>query len=402
MRESDINASPIASMFLMHMGSNVGYAIAPLERLFFDIGLALAGNDQSLVHFGYTDFVRGKPSSLPREFDNLIEFDFRSTTRRENQRLADYAREHDIKLALVFDVQPVHSAFRALRQGGVSTILGYYGCEISALMPAWKLAIKRLLFALSRSKMDGLIFESQAMADLAVLGRGVPKHRIDVVPLGVDLEVFQTGESSYVYDVMGLPRERKVIAYAGHMESRKGVHSLVDAAIDLLKRRNRKDVCFVLFGDRPHESEQYEKMYAGSGIEKLIRFGGYRSDLAEIYRGCFCGVIPSTGWDSFPRTSLEMAACGLPIIAARTGGLPEAVLHDRTGMIYETGNIQELGDCIETLLDHPEIAAQYSRAGRERCEMELSLDAQYERFLRTVQTRLDHQPSQQTVIEHLK
>jgi glycosyltransferase involved in cell wall biosynthesis len=273
----------IGSMFLMHMGSNVGYAIAPLERLFFDIGLALSGNDQNLVHFGYTDFVRGKPVTLPQDFENLIEFNFRSEVSREHQRLANYAREHNIKLVIVFDVQPIHPAFRALRHAGVSTILGYYGCEISSLMPMWKLAVKRLSFALSSSKMDGLIFESQAMADLAVRGRGVPQNRIDVVPLGVDLELFHPVESSYVYDVMGLPRDRKVIAYAGHMESRKGVHSLVRAAIDLLVRRKRKDVCFALFGNRPHENEEYEEMYVGSGIEKMIRFAGYRSDLPEIY-----------------------------------------------------------------------------------------------------------------------
>jgi glycosyltransferase involved in cell wall biosynthesis len=129
-------------------------------------------------------------------------------------------------------------------------------------------------------------------------------------------------------------------------------------------------------------------MYAGLGIEEMIRFGGYRSDLPEIYRGCLCGVIPSTGWDSFPRTSLEMAASGLPIIAARTGGLPEAVLHDRTGLIYEPGNVRELADSIEMLLDKPEIAARYSRAGRQRCEKEFSLEVQYKGFLQTVQARL--------------
>jgi glycosyltransferase involved in cell wall biosynthesis len=187
---------------------------------------------------------------------------------------------------------------------------------------------------------------------------------------------------------MDLPPGHKVIAYAGHMGVWKGVHSLIRAAVELLVRRKRTDVSFVLYGNRPNESEQYESMYAGMGIDRLIRFGGYRSDMAEIYRGCFCGVIPSTGYDSFPRTSVEMAASGLPVIAARTGGLPESVLHDCTGIVYEPGNVQELADSIEKLLDQPELAARYSRAGRERCERELSLEAQYERFLGIVRSRL--------------
>jgi glycosyltransferase involved in cell wall biosynthesis len=388
MNSYDAAAAPIASLFMLHTESNVGYAIAPLERLFFETGLALSDNDQSQVHFSYKSLATGKPSTLPENFDNLIELDYSSIKDGDLARLTAYSRSNHIEAAVIFDMQPTHPVIGALRRGGVKTILGYYGCEISSVKPFWKLCIKRLLFALSRSKMDGLIFESKAMADLAVMGRGVPQNRIDVVHLGVDIKIFHPGKSSHVCDVMDLPPGHKVIAYAGHMGVWKGVHSLIRAAVELLVRRKRTDVSFVLYGNRPNESEQYESMYAGMGIDRLIRFGGYRSDMAEIYRGCFCGVIPSTGYDSFPRTSVEMAASGLPVIAARTGGLPESVLHDCTGIVYEPGNVQELADSIEKLLDQPELAARYSRAGRERCERELSLEAQYERFLGIVRSRL--------------
>jgi len=388
MKVEDAAAAPMASLFMLHTESNVGYAIAPLERLFFETGLALSHDDQSQVHFSYKSLATGKPRILPENFGNLIELDYSSIKDGDLDRLTAYAQLNHIKAAVIFDMQPTHPVLGALRRGGVNTILGYYGCEISSVNPLWKLCIKRLLFTLSRSKMDGLIFESKAMADLAVTGRGVPRSRIDIVHLGVDIQTFHPGKSSHVFDVMGLPRDRKVIAYAGHMGVWKGVHSLIRAAIELLIRRKRTDVSFVLYGNRSNESDQYERMYAGMGIDHLIRFGGYRSDMAEIYRGCFCGVIPSTGYDSFPRTSVEMAASGLPVIAARTGGLPESVLHDCTGIVYEPGNVKELADSIEKLLDQPELAARYSRAGRERCERELSLEAQYETFLKIVRSRL--------------
>jgi hypothetical protein len=47
------------------------------------------------------------------------------------------------------------------------------------------------------------------------------------------------------------------------MESRKGVSTLVEAAIELLLRRKRQDVCFLLCGNKGGESKQYERMYAG-------------------------------------------------------------------------------------------------------------------------------------------
>jgi len=98
----------------------------------------------------------------------------------------------------------------------------------------------------------------------------------------------------------------------------------------------------------------------------------------------FCGAIPSTGWDSFPRTSIEMAAAGLPVVASRLQGLPEAVLDGETGLLFEPGDARGLADCLEALLNHPELAAEYGRRGRERCERELNLDVQRQRLLNVV------------------
>lgn len=211
---------------------------------------------------------------------------------------------------------------------------------------------------------------------------------INVAPLGVDTATFRPQRTEYVYDALALPRNRKVVIYVGHMEPRKGVRTLIEAAIELLVTRRRTDACFLLFGNKGDQSRPFEQMYWGMGIEHLIRFGGYRSDLPQIYPGCFCGVIPSTGWDSYPRSALEMAACGLPVVASRLQGLCEAVLHQQTGLLYEPGNSDELASCLEKLLDNPQMAESYGREGRARCERELNLDAHRERFMRVLHTRL--------------
>jgi len=388
-----LGGDPIPSLFLLHTGSNVGYAIAPLETLFYEVGLAIGGGDPGRVHFGYRSLDRGHPRSLPQDFINVIAFDFTDTTPANIERLAAYVRRHDIRLVLIFDIQPVHPLFRWLRQAGATTILAYYGAPISSRMPAWKLTLKRLQVATARSRVDGLIFESKAMADLAVNGRGVPQAMIDIVPLGVDTARFRPERTDYAYHTLRIPNDRRIVIYAGHMERRKGVHILVEAAIELLCKRGRADVCFLICGNKGDETREFERMYAGLGIDQWIRFGGYREDLAQLYTSSFCGVIPSTGWDSFPRTSIEMAAAGLPVVASRLQGLPEAVLDGQTGILFEPGNAQALADCLETLLDRPKLASEYGRRGRERCERELNLRVQRERFLAVIQRHLPKNPS---------
>lgn len=387
-RDAVQSASGVPCLFLFHTDSNVGYSIEPAERLFYEVGLEIAGGDPSRIHFAFRSLKPGYPRSLPTGFKNVIEYDHFNLDPQNIRRLADYVRKNGIRLVVIYDIQVVHPLFRPLRKAGASAIISFWGAPISSRMPLWKLTLKRLEVLLSRSKVDGLIFESKAMADLAIHGRGVPAHMIDMVHNGVDASLYKPVRSAYVYEALGFPRDKKVIVYAGHMEPRKGLPTLVGAAIDLLYHRKRQDVCFLLCGNKGDESKQYERLYAGLRLDAWIRFGGYRSDMPHIYPSCFCGVIPTSGWDSFPRSPIEMAASGLPVIAARLQGLPESVLDRETGMLFEPGNARELADCIETLLDRPELAAEFGKRGRERCEKELSRDNQAKRLREVFLKRL--------------
>ncbi len=322
----------------------------------------------------------------------MVLFNPKDTSRENIEGMAGYTGKNQIQLVVVFDVQPAHPLFRPIYAAGVRTILACWGAPICSRMPFWRLGIKKLRLRLSRSKLDGLIFQSQAMADLAIYGRGVPREMIDIVYSGVDTSVFRPARSDYVYKALGFPPERKVVVYAGHMERRKGVPTLVAAAVELLARRRRQDVCFLICGNIGEESLEYERMYSGLDIDPFIRFGGYRPDLPQIYPSCFCGVSPTSGWDSFPRAPLEMAACGLAVIASRLHGLPEAVIDRESGLLCEPGNARALADTIELLLDQPDLAARLGARGRKRCEEELNIAVQRERVLRVFLKRLGIAP----------
>ena len=378
---------PVNTLVVMSFESNIGYAIAPLERMFYRLGLQLGGDDPTSVHFAYRGMSKGPPETLPQGAQ-AFSYDHLDSSSANIRWLADYVRTHRIELVVFFDRQPVGPIFRALRDAGVRTILSYWGAEISGRNSGWKLALKRLEVGLSRSKLDGLIFESRAMADLAEFGRGVPRHMIDVVPLGVDITRFDAARTDYVYDALSLPRDRQIIVYAGHMESRKGVRTLIEAAINLLTVRGRTDVQFLLFGNKADESAPFEAMYAGLDIAQHIRFAGYRSDLARCFPGCFVGVIPSSGWDSFPRTSIELAACGLPLVVSRLGGLPECIVDGETGFLFTPGDSRQLADRLEQLLDDNALAARMGAAGRHRCEQEFTLAVQEARMRAVIARRL--------------
>jgi len=353
--------------------------------MFYRAALELAGGDPSRVHFAFTSLDRGAPRNLPSNI-NVIRYNFNIASPADTEKFLDYVRQHGIQLAHFFDIQMIHPLIARLREAGVKTIVSYRGSMISGPQPKWKRLLKRLEVTLSRSKLDAIIFESHAMADLGIYGRGIPRDRVDIVPLGIDVDSFASGRSDYVYQQTGFPRDRRVVVYAGHVIRRKGVHVLLEAAVEVLQRR--EDVCFLLCGDRNGDTSEFEPIYLGKGIDSWIRFGGYRSDMADIYRSSFCGVIATVDWESFPRSSLEMAACGLPIVASRLHGLVEAVADGVTGILFTPGSARELADALERLLDNPAIAAEFGLNGRRRCETEFTLEIQYRRYLASLKKRL--------------
>lgn len=371
----------------MKWPTNTGYALTSLEQLFFATAVELAGGVRERVHFAYTDLSGGPPQSLPGGFPNVGTLDLTNPS-LDLDHVARYVRDRSIDLVLAFDLQPSHRAFATMRRGGVSSIVCYWGAPISSPMPAWRLWLKRAALLLDRSRADGLIFESQAMADLAVNGRGATRAMIDVVPLGVDTERVRPRASQHVHDALDIPLSQKVIVFSGHCTPRKGIKTLIEAARELLAVRRRQDCCFVICGNRPDEDKPYRQMYADLGIGDRIRFAGFRTDIIEIFQSAYCGVIPSSGWDSFTLSSVEMAATALPVVASRLQGLAEAVKDGETGLLFEPGNARALADCLETLLDDEARARTYGRQGRRRCERELSRTMQARRLMAALTRRL--------------
>lgn len=393
----------VRTLFLFHVGSNAGYAISSMENLFFRTGVELAGGDPALVHFAYRDLKNGPPRARSGGFPHVLAHDFLDRSPANMAALAAYARENRIDLVVAFDFEPIDPLVAALRRAGVRRVIAYWGAPVSHHRPPrWKLLLKQARFALARSRVDSLIFESRAMVESATRGRGLPEAMMDVVRLGVDIERYRPAAASsaatsspaaqspngisYVHGAFGFERARRVIVYSGHFEPRKGVRTLVEAAIALTRRR--RDVAFLICGNKGNEADPYAARIAEAEAGEHIRLGGYRTDLAEIFPSCFAGVIASTGWDSFTFSAVEMAACGLPVVASNLQGLAEAVLDGSTGLLFTPGDPVALAQKLDQLLDDPALSQRLGRAGRLRAEQELSVEAQARAFRAALLKRL--------------
>jgi len=355
-------------LVFFHVGSNTGYAIEPLEDTFFKMAQSLVG-DESNIHFGYTNLNKGHPRVLPETFDNVITFDYNDDSSVALKSIHDYIKKNNINVAFGFDQSVVNlPSYRSMRKAGIKCFISYYGAPMSSINSGVKLLLKRLQVMFTRYKPDHYIYESHAMADTAVAGRGLSTKATSVVHTGVDTEKYTPSENhdEYVYEKFGIPKDRKIVFYSGHMERRKGVHVIVKAAVELAVNRKHEDIHFVITGNKNGEEKAFDEIYQGTTAENYITFGGYCDDLTKIIPSCHIGTIASVGWDSFPRSALEMAACGLPLLVSNLQGIPEAIEIGKTGFVFEPGNSEELAEKIEYFIDNPVIREQFSKNARSR------------------------------------
>jgi glycosyltransferase involved in cell wall biosynthesis len=314
---------------------------------------------------------------LPAGFDNLLEFDMRKPTPEGIAHLSDYIRQHRIGWVFGLDLSVSAGYLSVMRAAGVQRIVSYWGAPMSSLNTGVKLLLKRLEVALlRRARPEHFIFESRAMQQFAVAGRGIPSAQTTVIYTGVDADKFRNDPAgaALVYQRFNIPRDRRIIVYMGHLHTRKGVHVLMRAAGHLSAVLRRRDVHVLFLGNRGDEIEKFRDDFAAGA--DYITFGGYHDDVPALLSGCYAGCIPSTGWDSFPMSSLEMQACGLPVLVSDWQGVPETIADGESGIVVKTGDAQLLAEAIAALVDDPARRDRMARAARKRVEASLTREHQ--------------------------
>jgi len=138
------------------------------------------------------------------------------------------------------------------------------------------------------------------------------------------------------------------------MVKAKGVHVLIKALAKIKKACNKEFIA-IFIGDGEH------KAY----FETLARFLNINADflgkvseeiLEEYYKEADLVVVPSLFPELFGLVILEAMSYGKPVIASRIGGIPELVLHEETGFLFEPNNVDALAKYIKILLTDDELA----------------------------------------------
>jgi glycosyltransferase involved in cell wall biosynthesis len=165
------------------------------------------------------------------------------------------------------------------------------------------------------------------------------------------------------------------LVFIGEFRPVKGIDILIDAIAELHRRKIA--VTATLVGGGPDEAilrAQVEKL----SLQKAVRFGPVMPARRALALGKMM-VIPSRA-ESLPYVVLETAACGMPLITTRVGGIPE-IYGPLTNTLVPAGNVAALADAIAQAIENPKAAAEIAQELRVRVATSFSVDTMVEGVL---------------------
>jgi glycosyltransferase involved in cell wall biosynthesis len=204
---------------------------------------------------------------------------------------------------------------------------------------------------------------------------GYDAGRIVVIPNGVDLHRFhRPADPAAVRAGLGLEADVPMVTVVSRVTHLKGLETFITSAAILADRYPRAR--FVIAGEPAPGDGLYlaslERLADRLGVGDRVVFAGLCREVPALLAASTVVVMPSLN-EALSNSLLEAMAAGVPIVATRVGGTPEAMTDGESGLLVPPGDVRALTTRVGQLLDDRQMAAALGRAARGVIEERFSL-----------------------------
>jgi len=280
-------------------------------------------------------------------------------------------------------IKPVlYGTLAARWVGSIQILNAISGLGYLFIAQGWKSSIRKTLLlwvyrAILQSKKVWILFQNpddQALFDQYQII--YPEHAFKIKGSGVDLQQFAYSP---------IPKGRIKIILVARMLWDKGVGEFVESATVLIQQG--LDADFLLVGSvdpgNPESIsiEQLEE-WNRSGVLKWL---GERADIAQLLAGSHIAVLPSYR-EGLPKSLIEAAAVGRPIVTTDVPGCREVVKDGENGFLVPVKDAKELAIAIQKLINNPKLLISMGKKSRLMAEQEFSIQQVVKQTLKLYKT----------------
>ena len=193
---------------------------------------------------------------------------------------------------------------------------------------------------------------------------GLPFDKINVIPNGVNLNLYTGIDRDYEFRRKYAMDNEKIILYLGRLVYEKGVQNLISAMPKIIANYN--DVKLVIAGKGGMMDELKAQVHS-LGIDDKVYFTGYldSKSVQKMYKCADVSVFPST-YEPFGIVALESMLSGTPTVVSDVGGLDEIITHGVDGMKSYAGNYNSIADSVLSLLFDAGLCSNISKNAKAK------------------------------------
>jgi glycosyltransferase involved in cell wall biosynthesis len=211
------------------------------------------------------------------------------------------------------------------------------------------------------------------------------QRRTEVVYPALTDAAFDPGPCADLRATWGIPGAAFLVGYVGQIAPWKRIHDAVRALEVLASERH--DVRLVIVGAAKFRPENHaylddlHRLVEGLGLTANVTFAGFVEPVRAVYRSLDVLLHPAEA-EPFGRVLVEAMAQGVPVIAARDGGVPEIVEEGISGLLFPVGDVVGIAARLRELLSDPRHRRRLGMRGKERAREVFHVDCTIPGLLR--------------------
>jgi glycosyltransferase involved in cell wall biosynthesis len=182
----------------------------------------------------------------------------------------------------------------------------------------------------------------------------VSQKKVEVIPIGVDLDRFRPNRAMrpMIREKLGLAPDTPLAIAIGHFGLEKGIDQVLVAAARAQALLGDRPWHLAVLGTGPaHRVAALHE--AGRGLlPERLTWAGFQTDVTPWLQAADL-LIHAPRLEAFGMVVIQAMACGVPAAAFSVGGIPELIVHDRTGLLAAGGDVDALGSAIAQLITSP-------------------------------------------------
>lgn len=332
-------------------------------------------------HVGCLDSFGCEPEVIEQEFAGHVELSRSGVADLSAfRRLLAYCREHQVDLVHTHDAaSQLYAALVRLARPRTKVIMTFHrslGFETARRRD-------RLRNALAGLACDAIVVGSVERRQHYLAENHVRASKVVRIPFGIDTSRFHPDRNARasLRAELGCDDSTLLIGAVGHFGEEKGIDLVIRSFQQLIRLEPQLNVRLVVVGSGPDsQRQQMEQLARDMDRPDLISLVGFQRDVPRWFNAMDI-FVHAPRQEAFGLVVAEAMATGLPVIATRTGGVPDMVRHEKTGLLVPPEQPEQLADALRRLVQDEILRASLARTAYEVARAEYPAELYAQRYL---------------------